>query len=78
MTDRHEPGSVADDPPRRRARSIPLILAGLLTMTIAVAGLVGPDMVARLLDLPLGWLVVVTATAAGALLLLKPGRTRVR
>lgn len=66
----------AEAEPRRR--SIPLMLAGLLTITIALAGLLGPDMVVRLFDLPLGWLLVVAATGAGALLLLKPDRKRVR
>lgn len=70
------PSGVTESEPQPRRRSVPLILAGLLTIAIALAGLLGPDVVVRLFELPLGWLLVVTATAAGALLLLKPDRKR--
>lgn len=69
-------GDTEAQPTRRR--SAPLMIAGLLTITIALAGLLGPDTVARLFDLPLGWLIVVAATAGGAFLLVKPDRKRVR
>lgn len=72
------PAGSGEVEPQGRRRSVPLMLAGLVTIVVALAGLLGPEAVVQLFDLPLGWLLVITATAAGALLLLKPDRKRNR
>ncbi|MBY4128602.1 hypothetical protein HQO83_09385 [Rhodococcus fascians] len=58
----------------RREPSALLLLAGLVTMVVSVAAIIGQDAIAALGDVQFRWVFVIAAVAVGLALLLGPSR----
>ncbi|GGK56798.1 hypothetical protein [Nocardia camponoti] len=67
---------MAEEIKKRRSPSIPMLLTGILALTLATWVFLGTPTPSNAGVLPVGWTVVSVATVVGLLLVLNPRRHR--
>ncbi|WP_067886151.1 hypothetical protein [Nocardia vaccinii] len=68
--------SRTDDPETRRVPSFSLLFAGLLALVVSVWAFLGPSAWPTHSLVPVGWIVVAVAVAAGIMMVISPRRRR--